>query len=269
MKTTKTIVVLLVMIPASLAVAQNMGPGPGDRAPREHKWVNPLPDTKHPRVAHHTYHSKIMDLDVGYGVYLPPGYEDPANSDLRYPVVYFLHGGFGNEARMLDPAGVDIAGPIDARMAEGTVLPMIYVFPNGGKLPHYDHEDSLGETTFVSELIPLIDAQYRTIADRWGRGIEGFSSGGRGAARDMFKYPELFCSGVPLLGGYQQEKVAADNDGHLGGMMTGIVLEPGNNSLGPGGPVRQAADRAPLSRSWLSLARGHELPGKPGMDGAS
>jgi enterochelin esterase-like enzyme len=232
-------VVILLFIPVAESLAQmgvrarpdteQIAPAQ-DRRPREHKWVNPLPDSKHERVTHHTYHSEIMDVDIGYGIYLPPGYEDTANSNQRYPVVYFLHGGFGNEARMLDPARVDMAGPINTRIQSGVVSPMIYVFPNGGKLPHYDHENSLAETSFVTELIPHIDQQYRTIAKRGGRGLEGFSSGGRGAARDMFKYPELFCSGIPLSGGHQQEKVAADNDGHLGGMMAGIVLETGNNS---------------------------------------
>ena len=38
---------------------------------------------------------------------------------------------------------------------------------------------------------------YRTIAERSGRGIEGFSQGGRGTVRYMFNHPELFCSAAP------------------------------------------------------------------------
>ncbi len=211
---------LLIVFPVTTALAQRGEPS----------WVNPLPDTVHERVSHHTYHSAVMDVDVGYGIYLPPGYEDPSNQDRRYPVVYFLHGGFGNEARMLDPADVDMASLIDARIQSGDVGSMIYVFPNGGAPAHYDYGDSLAETTFVEELIPLIDTKYRTISSRAGRGIEGFSSGGRGAARDMFRHPELFCSAVPLAGGHQQEKRASENGGRLGGPAAGIVLDPGYNS---------------------------------------
>jgi enterochelin esterase-like enzyme len=234
MKIANICAALLIAVPVTAVVAQEMAP-PGQaigmaRMPREHRWVNPLPDTVNERVHHQIYHSAVMDVDVGFGIYLPPGYDDPANADLRYPVVYFLHGGFGNEARMLDPARVDIASPMDDRILAGIVEPIIYVFPNGGSLPHYNYGDSLAETTFVQELIPLIDTQFRTIASRGGRGIEGFSSGGRGAARDMFKYPELFCSAVPLSGGHQQEKIAADNDGHLGGMTAGMVIDAGDNS---------------------------------------
>jgi len=44
----------------------------------------------------------------------------------------------------------------------------------------------------IKDLIPYIDRHYRTIADRAGRLIEGFSMGGYGAAHLGFKYPELF-----------------------------------------------------------------------------
>ena len=175
MKIARLCTILLLLIPAFSVLAQ-MGERTRPNADqiaqaqaqmnREHKWVNPLPDTKHPQVTHHTYQSKIMDVEVGYGLYLPPGYDDSDNSTKRYPVVYFLHGGGGNEARMLDPARVDIAGPIHNRIKTGVVSPMIYVFPNGGKVPHYDYEESMAESTLMTELIPLIDAQYRTIPNR-------------------------------------------------------------------------------------------------------
>ena len=123
-----------------------------------------------------------------------------------------------------------MASLFDARIQSGVVAPRIYVFPNGGAPSHYDYSDALAETTFVRELIPHVDTEYRTIANRAGRGIEGFSSGGRGTARDMFKHPELFCSAVPLAGGHQQEKMAAENGGRLGGPARGIVVNAGDNS---------------------------------------
>ncbi len=49
----------------------------------------------------------------------------------------------------------------------------------------------------MKEVIPHIDKTYRTIGKREGRAIEGFSQGGRGTTRIMFKYPELFCSAAP------------------------------------------------------------------------
>src|SRR6188768_859363 len=60
------------------------------------KWVNePKPGTLPERTTHHRFFSKALNQDVGYCIYLPPGYEtDPAR---RYPVIYNLHGAGGNE----------------------------------------------------------------------------------------------------------------------------------------------------------------------------
>jgi len=71
------------------------------------------------------------------------------------------------------------------------------VFPNGGRSTMYqDSADGrfMAETTFMKELIPHIDATYRTIADRKGRCIEGFSMGGRGSTHLAMKHPQTFCS---------------------------------------------------------------------------
>jgi endo-1,4-beta-xylanase len=70
-----------------------------------------------------------------------------------------------------------------------------------------------GEDVFVKELIPHIDATYRTIGKRSGRAIEGFSQGGRGTTRIMFKYPELFASAAPGGSGYGPEKRIQENEG--------------------------------------------------------
>lgn len=40
----------------------------------------------------HIFHSPALDEDRSFGIVLPPGYNDPANADKRYPVLYFLHG---------------------------------------------------------------------------------------------------------------------------------------------------------------------------------
>ena len=50
------------------------------------------------------------------------------------------------------------------------------------------------ESILIKEFIPHVDRTYRTIAERKGRCIEGFSMGGRGSARLAVKYPDLFCS---------------------------------------------------------------------------
>jgi endo-1,4-beta-xylanase len=190
------------------------------------KWVNPVPAKYKELVKHGTFTSQANnDAEVGYCIYIPPGYDEAMNAGKRYPVVYYLHGGRpGGETK-----SIRMAELFDAAMKAGRVPPMIYVFINGGAMSHYDFPKlkSFGETAFVKELIPHIDAKYRTIAAREGRGIEGFSQGGRGTGRIMFKYPELFSSAAPMGGGHQHEKHAAENEGRE---TSGVQFEPGNNT---------------------------------------
>ncbi len=154
-------------------------------------WVNvPPADSLPTGVLHRKYRSATMGHDVGYCIYLPPGYE--SNAAQRYPVIYSLHGAGGDETKGLLAAEVLHEGTLAKRWPE-----MIIVFPNGGKTTLYkDSADgkSMAETTVIKELIPHIDASYRTIAAWHGRCIEGFSMGGRGSTKLAFKYPEMFCS---------------------------------------------------------------------------
>ncbi|MEQ1850919.1 MAG: alpha/beta hydrolase-fold protein [Chthoniobacteraceae bacterium] len=162
-----------------------------NQANAEDMWVvEPKAGTLPERVTHHTYRSAAMKRDVGYCIYLPPGYE--RDSARRYPVIYELHGAGGNETKSVFSAQVLHEGILAGRWPE-----MIMVFPNGGRSTMYqDSADGrfLAETTFMRELIPHIDATYRTIADRKGRCIEGFSMGGRGSTNLAMKFPGTFCS---------------------------------------------------------------------------
>ncbi|MEN3939715.1 alpha/beta hydrolase-fold protein [Prosthecobacter sp. SYSU 5D2] len=153
-------------------------------------WVvSPVPELPE-GVTHHTFHSAAMNRDVGYCIYLPPGYEK--DTARRYPVIYHLHGAGGNEARSVFSATV-----LQEGILKGTLPEMIMVFPNGGRATMYqDSGDGrfMAETAFVKELIPHVDATYRTVAERKGRCIEGFSMGGRGSTNLAMKHPHLFAS---------------------------------------------------------------------------
>jgi enterochelin esterase-like enzyme len=188
---------LLLLLPAALpaapaAPAEAAGL-PTDQAARNAKikWVNaPRPGQLPEGVSHHTFASRALKQEVGYCIYLPPGYA--AEPTRRYPVIYNLHGAGGNELHSFTDAKALHDGIVSGRWA-----PVILVLPNGGS--HTFYKDSAdgkypAETLIIRELIPHIDATYRTIASRGGRAIEGFSMGGRGATRLAMKYPELFCS---------------------------------------------------------------------------
>jgi hypothetical protein len=204
----------LLIASSSLVFAQNAKKAKGAAEP-PFSWVSPMnAETAKkilpPAVKHATFKSPSMGIDVGYYIYLPPGYE---TSQEKYPVVYHLHGGRpGGESK-----AVRLASYIDKAILKGTIKPTIYVFPNGGPMSWYDMPEmkqGMGESVFVKELVPHIDATYRTWGTREGRALEGYSQGGRGTTRIMFKHPELFFSVAPGGSGYGPEKHIQENNGH-------------------------------------------------------
>lgn len=206
-----TLALLLVSSSAIAQKAQN-DRKPARKTPKPFRWVNPLPKGDWPAgLKHGTFKSPSMKINVGYCIYLPPGYDSKQNSEKRFPVVYYLHGGRpGSETK-----SIRLTTHIDKAMQSGDVPPMIYVFVNGGKVSHYNTPqfDSMGEDVFVKELIPHIDATYRTIDSRRSRGLEGFSQGGRGTTRIMFRHPDLFSSCAPGGAGHSTEKSISENNG--------------------------------------------------------
>jgi S-formylglutathione hydrolase FrmB len=134
--------------------------------------------------------SKILNRPVNYCIDLPAGY---ANSSRRYPVLYFLHGLFGNDHRWIDRGGKEI---FDRLTADGTIGQFIVVLPNGGETFYINSEDGKDryEDFFVRELVPFIDHHYRTIAAKDARGISGLSMGGYGALHLAMRHANLFGS---------------------------------------------------------------------------
>jgi S-formylglutathione hydrolase FrmB len=149
---------------------------------------------------------------VGFNVYTPPSYGSGSQS---YPVIYLLHGVSGNEynyfngfSNVFSGSSGSLPGLIDSGLADEAIL----VFVNGGRGSFYDDwADSTGngpsssfpilaETVIMDDLIPFVDANFRTIANRNGRAIEGFSMGARGAVKLAFSYPDQFCSTIAYAG---------------------------------------------------------------------
>ncbi|MDB5295474.1 MAG: putative esterase, partial [Phycisphaerales bacterium] len=139
------------------------------------RWFT-LPTKSDPRLTHHAYESAAMSARVGYHLYLPLGYDDPANAARRYPVLYWLHGLNQSESSDWFPPDV-----LSVAVGGGAIPPVIVVFAAGGGRSFYcdaPDQNILPETTIVRELIPHVDATYRTIAARGGRAIQGVSMGG-------------------------------------------------------------------------------------------
>jgi enterochelin esterase-like enzyme len=143
----------------------------------------------------HTFRSHAAGTEVSFHIYAPPAYA--ADPDRRFPVVYWLHGSGGGVS------GISrLSSLVDEAVATGRVQPFLLVFVNGLRMGMYvDWANGRAplETVIVQELRPHVDANWRTIATREGRLLDGFSMGGYGTGRFGFRYPELFRS-VSMMG---------------------------------------------------------------------
>jgi S-formylglutathione hydrolase FrmB len=157
------------------------------------QWVTPT--VAGPGLSFHIFYSRAAETEVSFHVYAPNAYE--AEPDRRLPVVYWLHGSGGGVA------GVSRLSALSGQaVAAGRTPPFLIVFINGLRLGMYvDWANGRAplETIIVTELVPHIDANWRTIATREGRLLDGFSMGGYGAARLGFRYPDLFRT-VSMMG---------------------------------------------------------------------
>ena len=125
----------------------------------------------------------------GVCVYLPPGY---ATSALRYPVVYLLHGGGGDQADAVTYG--HIRNVMDGLVAKDRGRAAIIVMPDGANGQWYDSVNGdLRNDEYVTKwVVGFIDRHFRTIAARKGRAIVGVSNGGYGAMLFAAKHPDLF-----------------------------------------------------------------------------
>ncbi len=113
-----------------------------------------------------------------------------------FPVVYFLHGTPGEAADWIG-AGSSLPAILDTMIAGDQLMPMIAVFPDDQGVVGDDSwwgNDAIGDTVeswFVGQLVPTIDARYRTLGARY-RGIAGLSAGGFGAVNLSTRHPGMF-----------------------------------------------------------------------------
>ena len=164
------------------------------------------------RVEYAHHHSEALGVDKTFLVYVPAGYDD---SEMRWPVFYYLHGltspetewvqygklddtadRLGLAALVVMPDGddgfyIDSATPIDydACMRDGAGL-----FDPGADRAATCVKHRAYETYIATELVAHVDATYRTIATRDGRAIAGVSMGGFGALSLGLRHPDEYAA---------------------------------------------------------------------------
>ena len=140
-------------------------------------------------------HSDVEGQDRELAVYLPPAYlKDPSR---RFPTVYLFHGINGGATEWQTR---DIAERIDRMIRTKGVAQSIVVMPDAESLWYVDSSDSPWRSMFVEEMVPLVDAAYRTVADRSMRGVSGVSMGGHGAFTISWAHPDIFSSIATHMG---------------------------------------------------------------------
>jgi hypothetical protein len=159
--------------------------------------------------------SKVLGVTKSFYVALPPGYYRIANAQQRYPALYLFRGHerewvhrFQDNSRH----GRTVIDVYRRLLEEGKVGPMILVFPGissddnrvPGMLVNFREPELVKEVPgigsgrfedyFVQELVPCVDSQFRTIASREGRAVDGFSLGGFQSIKIAAQHPDLFRS---------------------------------------------------------------------------
>jgi enterochelin esterase family protein len=189
-------------------------------------------DVPHGTVAQAWYPSPTLGLKRRLYVYTPPDYEAGAN---RYPVLYLLHGGGGDEAAWTE---LGCAPQIlDNLIAQGRIRPLIVVMTNGNGtqsasqnlVPLQGPQGRPGEgmlrfpESLIKDVIPFVDATWRTKADRESRAVAGLSMGGAQALYaglnnlDRFAWIGALSGGFPLLPGVAVDIPAPANAATLRG----------------------------------------------------
>ena len=159
------------------------------------------------------YHSAENDMTRRLYVYTPYGYE-PKKTKVKYPVLYLLHGGGGDEDAWSTLGRT--CQILDNLIAAGKAEPMLVVMPNGNPSQYASQTLGIPEnkntkeynsgfdnyTSLVADIIPFIESRYNVIANKSGRAVAGLSMGGGQsfyiAFRNVDKFSALgvFASGL-------------------------------------------------------------------------
>ena len=153
--------------------------GSGIEIPAKDQDFYALKEVPHGQVREHIYFSETNKNMRRCFIYTPPGYDE--NCDDRYPVLYLQHGGGEDETGWSSQGRVNLI--MDNLIAEGKAKPFIIVMDNGTwRMPRREENAPRDTTqpriwppqgwadgfknTLLNDIIPMIDKEYRTIADQ-------------------------------------------------------------------------------------------------------
>ena len=189
------------------------------------RWENgieiPAPDQDFYAYRDNISHGKIQKVEYYSNsqgkmqtamVYLPPTYgKSVKGKKERFPVLYLQHGWGENETSWINVGHADII--MDNLIADGKIKPFIIVMAYGltndikfGTIGQFTAKEF--ETLLVDELVPFIDKNFLTKADKWNRAMAGLSMGGMETKLITLRRPEAFGYWGLLSGGmYMPEDI--------------------------------------------------------------
>lgn len=162
------------------------------------KYLEKRKDVNYGSFTHGTYESKTCGLERGYSILLPANYSE----EKQYPVLYLLHGIFGDEYSFANDSGNKIKELVGNVAADGVAPEMIVVCPNmyaasdPNQKPGFDAKSCLPYDNFINDLVndlmPYIESHYSVKTGRENTYLAGFSMGGRETIFITLQRPELF-----------------------------------------------------------------------------
>ncbi len=193
--------------------------GSGIEIPAKDQDFYALKNVPHGQIIELPYFSKSNNSMRRCFIYTPPGYDKDAQK--RYPVLYLQHGGGENETGWSNQGHANLI--MDNLIAGGKANPFIIVMDNGtwsmarppagerpaGPWPPKGWADGFSKT-LLEDIIPMIDANYRTLADQPHRAMAGLSMGGMQTRVITLAHPEVFSHvGIFSGGSISTEDLAA------------------------------------------------------------
>jgi len=161
-----------------------------------------LKNVPHGNVQQVLFPSKSTNTSRRAFVYTPPGYSK--NTSTRYPVLYLQHGWGEDETAWMNQGHANLI--MDNLIAEGKTKPFIIVSTYGmtnevkwGKMKEFSIVPF--QTVLVDELIPYVDANFRTMANQANRAMAGLSMGGMETHTITLNKPDVFAYYGLLSGG--------------------------------------------------------------------
>lgn len=144
-------------------------------------------------ISREQFTSPTLGHDYPYTIYLPRDYDKDAQAP--YPVIYLLHGSFGNELDWATQGNLPQIA--DRLISAGHIPPTVFVMP-GSRSWWVDGYNEPARSAFFDDLLPHIESTYNVGNTRQLRGVAGLSAGGYGALNFALERPDMFAAVAAL-----------------------------------------------------------------------